>query len=138
MPIIVSGGLVGSVCEVGDVWCRVRVITENSAGTGAYVARSGEIGIVSGDVGLGIENKCIMKYLPEDADINEGDLIYTSGVGSVYPRGLLIGRVESVDVDEFARQKTATVKAAVDADSLRYVMIVIDFEIYVEPQVEVS
>jgi cell shape-determining protein MreC len=51
---------------------------------------------------------------------------------------LLIGRVESVDVDEFARQKTATVKAAVDADSLRYVMIVIDFEIYVEPQVEVS
>lgn len=139
MPIIVSGGLVGSVCEVGDVWCRVRVITESSAGTGAYVARSGEIGIVSGDIGFGVDNKCIMKYLPEDADVKAGDLIYTSGIGSVYPRGLLIGRVESVDVDEFARQKVATVKAAVDADSLRYVMIVTDYEIYtVPPEGEVS
>ena len=139
MPIIVSGGVVGSVCEVGDSWCRVRVITESSAGTGAYVSRSGEIGIVSGDIGLGIDNKCMMKYLPENADVKEGDLVYTSGIGSVYPRGLLIGRIESVDVDEFARQKTAVVKAAVDADSLRYVMIVTDHEIYTEqPSGEVS
>lgn len=132
MPIIVSGGLVGSVCEVGDNWCRVRVITESSAGTGAYVSRSGEIGIVSGDVSLGINNQCMLKYLPEDADIVAGDLIYTSGQGSVYPRGLLIGKVLSVGIDEFARQKTAVIEAAVDADELRYVMIVTDFSVYIE------
>lgn len=132
MPIIVSGGVVGSVCEVGNNWCRVRVITENSSGTSAYVSRSGEIGIVSGDISLGKDNKCMMKYLPEDADITEGDLIYTSGLGSVYPRGLLIGRVSDVGVDEFARQKYAVIEAAVDADELRYVMIITDFRIYTE------
>lgn len=139
MPVIVSGGVVGSVCEVGNNWCRVRVITESSAGTGAYVSRSGEIGIISGDVSLAIDNKCLLEYLLEDADVVAGDLVYTSGVGSVYPRGLLIGRVEGVDVDEFSRQKTATVKAAVDVDELRYVMIVIDFDVYTEqPSKEAS
>lgn len=139
MPVIVSGGVVGSVCEVGNNWCRVRVITESSAGTGAYVSRSGEIGIISGDVSLAIDNKCLLEYLSEDADVLAGDLVYTSGVGSVYPRGLLIGRVEGVDVDEFSRQKTATVKAAVDVDELRYVMIVIDFDVYTEqPSKEAS
>ena len=37
MPIIVSQGLVGSVCEVGKAWCRVRIVTESSAGAGEYV-----------------------------------------------------------------------------------------------------
>lgn len=132
MPVIVSGGLVGSVCEAGSNWCRVRVITESSAGTGAFVSRSGEIGVVSGDVSLGINNQCVLKYLPENADVTVGDLVYTSGQGSVYPRGLLIGRVSGVDVDEFSRQKTARIDAAVDADDLRYVMIVTDFSVYTE------
>ena len=132
MPVIVSGGLVGSVCEAGSNWCRVRVITESSAGTGAFVSRSGEIGVVSGDVSLGINNQCVLKYLPENADVKVGDLVYTSGQGSVYPRGLLIGRVSGVDVDEFSRQKTAIIDAAVDADNLRYVMIVTDFSVYTE------
>ncbi len=128
MPIIVSSGVVGSVCEVGKSWCRVRVMSESSAGTGAYVQRSGEIGIVSGDITLGLENKCRLRYLSEDADINVGDLIYTSGEGSVYPRGLLIGRVSSVDKDEFLRQKTAVIDTAVNFKELKYVMIITEFK----------
>lgn len=129
MPIIVSQGLVGSVCEVGKAWCRVRIVTESSAGAGAYVHRSGEIGIVSGDITLGLDNKCRLKYLHEDADVKIDDLVYTSGEGSVYPRGLLIGRISSVDKDEFLRQKTAVIETAVDFGELKYVMIITDFEI---------
>ena len=129
MPIIVSQGLVGSVCEVGKAWCRVRIVTESSAGAGAYVHRSGEIGIVGGDITLGLDNKCRLKYLHEDADVKIGDLVYTSGEGSVYPRGLLIGRISSVDKDEFLRQKTAVIETAVDFRELKYVMIITDFEI---------
>ena len=128
MPIIVSSGVVGSVCEVGQTWCRVRVITQSSAGTGAYVHRSGEIGIASGDITLGLDNKCRLKYLSEQADVKVGDLVYTSGEGSIYPRGLLIGRVSSVDNDEFSRQKTAVIDTAVDFKNLRYVMIITRFE----------
>ena len=131
MPVIVKSGLVGAVCEVGSSWCRVRVITEASSNVGAYVERSGEIGMVSGDISLKDTGTCNMTYLPEDADIEVGDLIYTSGIGSVYPRGLLIGRVATVGIDEYLRKKTATMDCAVDFDTLRYVMIITDFEEYV-------
>jgi rod shape-determining protein MreC len=132
MPVIVKSGLVGSVCEVGYSWCRVRVITEASSGVGAYVERNGELGVVSGDISLKDTGECKLTYLSEDADIEVGDLIYTSGIGSVYPRGLLVGRVTEVGIDEYLRKKTATVDCAVDFESLRYVMIITDFERHVE------
>jgi len=132
MPIIVKRGVVGSVCEVGRDWCRVRVITESSASVGAYIDRSGEIGIVSGDITLGLSNSCSLKYLNENADVEVGDFIYTSGQGSVYPRGLLIGRVSEVGIDQFQRQKTAVVEVVVDVEELRYVMIVTDFDVYTD------
>ena len=138
MPVIVKGGVVGSVCEVGRDWCRVRLITESSANVGAYVERSGEIGVVSGDIALGAQNKCVMEYLPEEADVEVGDIVFTSGRGSVYPRGLLIGRVSEVKLDAFSRQKVATVDASVDVEILRYVMIVTDYEVYVESETEAS
>ena len=132
MPVIVADGLVGSVCELGYSWCRVRALTEASASAGAYISRSGEIGILSGDISLKDTGKCKLKYLNENADIEVGDTVYTSGVGSIYPRELLIGRVSSVEINEFLRTKTATVECAVDFNSLRYVMIITDFEIYTE------
>ena len=128
MPVIVKSGLVGSVCEVGYSWCRVRVITEASSNVGAYVDRSGEIGIVSGDISLKDTGTCKLTYLAEDADVEVGDLIYTSGEGSVYPRGLLVGRVSEVGIDEYLRKKTAVVECSVNFELLRYVMIVTDFE----------
>ena len=132
MPVIVKDGLVGSVCSLGYSWCKVRALTEASASAGAYISRSGEIGILSGDISLKDTGKCKLNYLNENADIEVGDTVYTSGVGSIYPRELLIGRVSSVEINEFLRTKTATVECAVDFNSLRYVMIITDFEIYTE------
>lgn len=130
MPIIVKEGLVGSVCEVGGAWCRVRLISEASASAGAYVLRSGETGIIDGDISLKGTGSCYLNYLDPDADIEVGDLVYTSGLGSVYPRGLFIGRVSAVESNAHLRTKEATVSLAVDADKLNYVLIITDFEVY--------
>ena len=132
MPVVVSSGVVGSVCEVGSTWCKVRVITEASSSIGAYVSRSGETGLIEGDISLKGTGECILNYLPADADIEVGDLIYTSGLGSVYPRGLLIGEVTEIKTDEYLRTKVAKVKCSVNFESLTYVMIVTDYDIYVE------
>lgn len=129
MPVIVKEGVVGSVCELGGTWCRVRVITEASASLGAYIARSGEVGIVSGDISLKDTGKCRMTYLPEDADIEVGDIVYTSGKGSVYPRDLIVGRVISVSKNQYLRTTEAEVECTVDFESLRYVMVVTGYEI---------
>ena len=127
MPVIVAGGLVGAVSEVGSNWANVRVICEWSSGVGAYISRSGEIGILQGDVTYRDDGVCRLEYLDADADIKIGDTVYTSGSGSVYPGGLLIGKVSSVGIDEYSRSKVATVTCEVDFDSLNYVMVVTDF-----------
>ncbi len=128
MPVIVTSGVVGSVCEVGYNWCRVRALTESLSSAGAYVSRSGETGIVSGDISFKDTGKCMLEYLSENADVEIGDLVYTSGQGSVYPRGLYIGKISSVEVDGYLRTKVAVVDCAVDFESLKYVMIITDFE----------
>lgn len=128
MPVIVSGGLVGCVSEVGGNWANVRVICEASSGVGAYISRSGEIGILQGDITYTDSGICRLKYLDADADIQIGDAVYTSGSGSVYPGGLLIGHVSSIGIDEYSRSKVATVNCAVDFKSMNYVMVITDFD----------
>lgn len=127
MPIINEVGLIGSVCEVGYNWCRVRVISEASSGVGAYVKRSGEIGVLSGVVPNKDGRTCILEYLNENADIEVGDMIFTSGNGSSHPRDIYIGKVVSVEVDKYLRTKVATVECAVNLESVRYVMIVTEY-----------
>jgi rod shape-determining protein MreC len=124
MPVITLSGLVGSVSEVGDSWCCVRTIVEATSATGAYVSRSGEIGVVEGDILLKGTGKCRLNYISDDADIVEGDMVYTSGLGSVYPRDLLIGKISEIKSNDYIREKYAVVESTVDFNSLKYVMIV--------------
>ena len=126
MAVMVSEGLVGSVCDAGPNWSRVRVINEASASAGAYVQRSGEGGVLCGDITFKDTGYCALKYLDENADIEEGDLVFTSGEGSVYPGGIYVGKVVSVNTDGFSRSKSATVECAVDFGSLDYVIVITD------------
>ncbi len=134
MPIINEQGLIGNVCELGYNWCRVRVVSEASSGVGAYVKRSGEVGVLSGIVPNKDGVTCILEYLDENADIEVDDLVYTSGIGSSYPRDIYIGKVTAVEVDKYLRTKTATVECAVRCEDLKYVIIVTSYEIYRESE----
>ena len=132
MPVILPEGLIGSVCEVGYSWCRVRALTEASSSVGAYIPRSGEIGIIEGDISLKDTGSCILTYLSADADVQVGDLVLSSGKGSIFPRDMVIGTVTEVKTNEYLRTKTAMVDLSADLTSLKYVMIVTDFDIVAE------
>lgn len=129
MPVITASGVVGSVCEVGYSWCKVKTLLEDGASVGAYITRTGQTGVISGDINYKDSGECVLNYLPENADIEVGDLVYTSGKGSVYPRGLPVGRVVSIGTDEYTRTKKAMVKCFSELDDLKYVMIVTEFSI---------
>ena len=133
MAVITSSGVVGSVYEVGYNWCKIRNIIEDSSGVGAYVSRSGEIGIVEGDVMYKESNSCTLNYLSENTDAKEGDIVYTSGLGSVYPRGLPIGKIVSVKKNDYDRTVSARLETFVDFCDLKYVMIVTSFDIKSDP-----
>lgn len=132
MPAVTSEGVVGYVSEVGLTWCKVSTIIETATSVGAYVERSGEIGVVKGDYSLKNQGYCQMSYLSTDSDIKVGDRIISSGIGVVYPRGLLVGTVTEIVPDAASRTLSAHIEPAVDLKDVSRVMIIKDFAGYTE------
>ncbi len=133
MPIIAeNGGLIGGVTDAGGTWASASSLTDPSSAVGAYVERSLAAGIVSGDYTLGRSGLCKMNYISDGADIQVGDRILTSGIGSVYPRGLVIGTVTEVVTDENTRSKYAVVRPLAEQTGFSSVMVLTSYEKYVE------
>ncbi len=133
MPIIASNsGLIGRITDAGATWSKACSIIDTGSSVGAFDERSRAAGIVVGDYELGLKGYCRLAYLQSDADIEVGDRILTSGVGSVYPRGLIIGTVTEVIYDESLRTKYATVKPYAEISGLSSVTVVTSFERYIE------
>lgn len=132
MPVVTSEGIVGRITELGYNWAKVTTIVEPQSSVGAYIERTEDAGICEGKFGLAADGLCRMSYLPAEAEIETGDRVLSTGYGSVYPRGLVIGYVETVGINEFTRSPDVIVKCAVDYSELTQVMIITDFEIYVE------
>lgn len=128
MPVVCKDGIVGSVTEVGLNWCMVSTIIETATSVGAYIPRSGAVGIVSGDYSLRHEGVCRISYVDISSDIIVGDTVLSSGTGSVYPADLEIGTVTKVEIDEYSRTLVATVRPKVDFSSLKWVMIITGYD----------
>ncbi len=133
MPVVTPNGIVGYVSEVGLNWCMVSTLIETATSVGAYIPRSGEVGIVSGDYSMRYDGLCKVSYVNVDADIEVGDTVLSSGTGSVYPAGLEIGTVTAIDVDEYSRTIVATVKPSVEMKNMKWVMIITDYETETAP-----
>lgn len=132
MPLVTPEGIVGYVSEVGTNWCRAVTLLQSGTDVGAYVERSGDVGVVEGDYTLSRDGLCRMKYMSADSDIKEGDRILSSGLGSVYPRGLVIGYVEKVEPDENSRALAVTVRPCADLTEISRLMIITHYETYVK------
>jgi rod shape-determining protein MreC len=93
--VITPTGLVGRVIEVGPLNSRVQLITDERSGTGAAIGVLGEtrgVGVVVGSN----EALCKMRYVPGSEPIREGETVFTTGQDRIYPRGIPIGRILSV------------------------------------------
>ena len=132
MPVVTEDGVVGRVTEVGLTFCRVSTIINYDSSIGAYDDRSGALGLVNGDFDLRRDGLCRLEYLSFDADIEIGDKIYSSGLGSVYPRGLYIGEITEITGDEYNHTKIAVIKPSASLDRLTKVMILTDYSVSVE------
>ena len=116
-------GVVGQVTRVGELTCVVTLIIDREGALGARIGRSGAQGVVVGD-GSRIAR---LNYLPYDADVRAGDMVLSSGLardqGAVFPPGLVIGRVRSVEKDRATSQQGATIEPAVPFESLSVVKV---------------
>lgn len=114
----------GRVISSADSYAKVMTLIDLESGVPALVERTRQNGVVklkggTEDSGDALE----MYYLPIDADVVPGDKILTSGIGGVYPKGLVIGTVTEVSA-ESGTEKRVTVKSAVDFERMEEVMVI--------------
>ena len=96
--VISATGVVGRVFAIGPHAARVQLLLDRDSGAAAITERSRVSGVVSGQV-AGPEaggGDLVLKYVPERADVVVGDVVLTSGLDRIYPKGLVIGRVRAV------------------------------------------
>lgn len=127
MSVMTESGLVGHVTEVSATSSKVQLlITENNQMTNVAVSIQTDDGIVSGILSDYDEKtqELILKQVPNDAQISEGNTVTTSGLGGVSPEGLIIGEVTSAKSDNFGLSQSVKVKPAADFKDIRTVLVV--------------
>ena len=123
MPVVTDEGLIGKTTSVSDVISVVLLVSDENCRVAASVEGSREQGIVSGErVTTGLTPRLDLNFLSKQADLKPGQKVYTSGVGGVFPSGLLIGVVKSYRVRELDGQAQLT--PAVDLSHLEDVFVV--------------
>lgn len=129
-PVITQSGVVGRITEVGTNWAKAEPITELSSAIGAYIERSGDLGIAQGSYLYRDAGKLLLTYLEEGTDMVIGDRVRTSGINSYYPRGLLIGEITEILTDPATGARSAVITPMSSLTDLRDVMVLTDFAIY--------
>jgi rod shape-determining protein MreC len=118
-PVLAPDGLIGKVVEVTPATARVQLLTDPMNAVGGLIQRTRVTGIVSGNLGAGAR----VRYLPLMADVVVGDEVVTSGMGGVFPKGILIGRIAAVERRSGALFQDAALQPAVDLSRLEEVLI---------------
>jgi rod shape-determining protein MreC len=120
-----KGGLIGKVKQVSEFSSRIQLLSDNDRTnrvSAMIMMDQPEYGFIEGydeDTGL-----LIMRKIDFEADIEEGQMVTTSGKGGVYPSGLLIGEVVRVEPDEYGLTQNAFIEPAADFYALDYVYII--------------
>ena len=124
-----EGFLVGIVTDVGLNWCTVLTVLDTDTSLGALIFRTGDVAVAQGDFVLMNEGKLSLTYLPADCELLVGDLVVTSGPGGYYPADLVIGKVESLQMDDSGSTRFAVVAPSARLDDLKQVFIIKSFDI---------
>lgn len=94
MPIIDEGGVVGQIIRVTPMSSEAAMLTDEVVSIPVQILRNGLRLIAFGSTSPG---KVEVRYFSSDADIRKGDMLVTSGVGGVFPPGLAVAKIESVE-----------------------------------------
>lgn len=87
-----AGGLIGQTIDVTAHSAKVRLINDQSSGVAAMIQSNRANGIVRGSIEGGLS----LEFVSHETTVRAGDIVITSGMGGVYPKGLVVGEVTKV------------------------------------------
>jgi rod shape-determining protein MreC len=119
MAVIAPAGIVGRVILPTPRAAKVQLIIDRNAAAAGLVERTRAQGVV---VGTG-SDRMRFEYVPGTADLKTGDRVVTSGIDGIYPKGFVIGQIESIErsAGEFS---TVLIRPAVNLSALEAVLVV--------------
>ena len=125
--VITEDGLVGYVNSVAPNYCTITTVVDVEMQCGALITRTRDSAIAEGSYELMADGDLRLSYLTEDASVAIGDTVETSGAGGVFPKGVMIGTVESVLPEENGISYYAVLRPFVDVETVTNVSIVTAF-----------
>lgn len=125
-PVITDAGLVGYISEVNSSYSKVTTILDSNIKVGVLDKRTGDIGIVSGELSFAEKGKTKMLDILRSSGVATGDFIVTAG-GNMFPEGIIIGTVDSIHNAKLDTSLYAVVSPVVEFKELRDVMVITYF-----------
>lgn len=122
MAVVDQNGLVGKIINVTANTSEVLLIIDSAGSLGGMLQKSSIQGVLQG-IGGG-KGLITMTKLPYNADIQLNDVVVTSGVGGVFPAGLLVGTVVKVNTSADGLSKEAIVEPYADFNDIQFVLVV--------------
>ena len=122
MPVVNAFGVVGRVVSVSSNYAKVLLIIDQNSAVDCLVQRSRDRGMLKGLM----SEICKLDYVAKSNDISMGDIVVTSGLGGVFPKGLPVGRI--LDVKEISGElfKDIKIRTAVDFSKLEEVLVILE------------
>jgi rod shape-determining protein MreC len=120
MAVVTPLGIIGKVVSVTGRTAKVLLLTDPNSGIDVLVQRTRSRGIVSGS----LESGTVLKYMKRSEDVQEGDRLVTSGLDTVFPKGLLVGTVIKVRKQNRGLFQSVEVWPAVHAERVEEVLVV--------------
>lgn len=122
--VVTDAGVVGYIYEVGSSWSNVISVIDSKSAISCIIERTEDAAVIEGSVEAMNEGTCHLSYLSRDAQVAVGDFVETTGLGGIYPEGLLIGKIKSLSVDSQGLYYEAVVEPAVDFRRISEVMVI--------------
>ena len=129
-PVVATdGSLVGVVEEVGLTYAKVRTVLDPSTKVASQISRTGDTAYTAGStVDMARQNTLRMTTLERTSGVSVGDYVVTSGIGGVFPGGLLIGSVGSISNASDGMTLNGDVALFADIVNVKQVMVITSFD----------
>lgn len=125
MAVLTNEGIVGRVLKTSKTTSDIVTLLDQNSTVDAIVERSRARGVVEGLT----DESCQLKYALRTDDIQPGDILISSGLGGIFPKGVTVGTVSKVNRKPYGITQEVEVHPSVDFSKLEEVLVVLNGEI---------
>ena len=126
-PVVTGEGLVGYVSKVGPTYAVVTTILSPDCNVGAMEISTKDTGNITGTVELAAEGCTKLELLPRDTLVEEGGTVVTAGTSGLFPKNLVIGTVEKVELETSGITSYAVIRPVSEINEIKNVFVLTDF-----------